>query len=145
MPNAVFDATVLVSAFLTRRGVSAQLLTQAVAGAFELLLSDAIIAETRDVLLHREHLRKRFVYTEQDVEEYCFLLRLFAHPVMDLPPLQVSRDPADDYVIATAVAAGVPYLITRDKDLLALKTYQAIQMRRPEEFIAIVRQQTPKS
>jgi predicted nucleic acid-binding protein len=60
--------------------------------------------------------------------------------VSDVPSLQVSRDPADDYVIATAVAAGVSYVVTRDKDLLTLKTYQAVQMIRPEEFIALGRQ-----
>jgi putative PIN family toxin of toxin-antitoxin system len=142
MPNAVFDATILVSAFLTKQGVSTQLLTHAVAGAFDLYLSDAIIAETRDVLFHRAHLRKRFIYTDQDVEEYGLLLRASARPVTEVPSLQVSRDPADDYVVATAVAAGVSYVVTRDKDLLTLKTYQAIHMIRPEEFIALVRQQT---
>ncbi len=145
MRNAVFDATTLVSAFLTKQGVSAQLLAHAVAGAFELYLSDAIIEETREVLLHRTHLRTRFVYTDQDVEEFCLLLRAFARNVPDLPSLRVSRDPTDDYVIATAVAAGVSYLVTRDKDLLALKTYQAVQMIGPEEFIALVRKQTPQS
>jgi uncharacterized protein len=145
MLKAVFDATVLVSAFLTPKGVSAQLLSQAVAGAFDFYLSDAIIDETRDVLLHRAHVRKRFVYTEQDVEEYCFLLRAFTRAVENVPSLQVSRDPADDYVIATAVAAGVQYVVTRDKDLTTLKTYQSVQMIRPEEFIALVRQQAPKS
>ena len=116
MPSAVFDATILVSAFLTKRGVSAQLLTHAATGAFDLYLSDAIIAETHDVLCHREHLRKRFVYTEQDVEEFCLLLRAFARAVTDVPILQASRDPNDDYVIATAVAADVAYVVTRDKD-----------------------------
>jgi predicted nucleic acid-binding protein len=52
MRSAVFDATTLVSAFLTTQGVSAELLADAVAGAFDLYLSDAIIEETRDVLLH---------------------------------------------------------------------------------------------
>jgi putative PIN family toxin of toxin-antitoxin system len=140
MRSAVFDATILVSAFLTNQGVSAELLTHAALGAFDLYVSDAILTETRDVLLHRAHLRKRFVYTDQDVDEYCLLLRLFARPVADLPTLHVSRDPADDYVIATALAAGVAYLVTRDKDLLTLKTYQTVQMIRPEEFIVTVRQ-----
>ena len=81
----------------------------------------------------------------QDVEEYCLLLRLFARPVADLPTLQVSRDPADDYVIATAIAAGVSYLVTRDKDLLTLKSYQTVHMIRPEEFIAAIRQQLLES
>ncbi len=145
MPSAVFDATVLVSAFLTNRGVSAQLLTHAATGAFDLYLSDAIIAETRDVLLHREHLRKRFVYTDPDVEEFCLLLRVFARSVPDEPSVRVSRDPNDDYVIATAIAAGTVYIVTRDKDLLTLKTYQDVQMIRPEEFSAVVRQQTQQS
>ena len=61
--------------------MSAQLLTHAMAGAFELYLSDAIIAETRAVLLQRAHLRKRFVYSDQEVEEFCLLLRAFARPV----------------------------------------------------------------
>ena len=116
MHSAVFDATILVSAFLTKRGISAELLANTVAGAFDLYLSDAIIEETREVLLHREHLRKRFVYTEQDVEEFCLLLRAFARAVTDVPIVQPSRDPNDDYVIATAVAADVAYVVTRDKD-----------------------------
>src|SRR5713101_4212475 len=85
MLKAVFDSTALVSAFLSKQGVSAQLLNHAVAGAFELYLSDAIIEETREVLLHRAHLRKRFVYSDQDVEEFRLLLRAFARNVSDVP------------------------------------------------------------
>jgi putative PIN family toxin of toxin-antitoxin system len=139
MLSAVFDATTLVSALLTPKGISAQLLSLAVGGAFELCLSNAIIAETQHVLLNREHLRLKFTYSNRDVEEFCSLLSAFARIVSDLPPLQVSRDPEDDYVIATALAAGVSYLVTRDKDLLTLKTYQDIGMIRPEEFIALLR------
>jgi len=47
-------------------------------------------------------------------------------------------------VIACALAAGVSYLVTRDPDLLTVKTYQAVQMISPEEFISSVRQQAPK-
>jgi putative PIN family toxin of toxin-antitoxin system len=141
MPKAVFDATTLVSALLTPKGVSAQLLQQAIAGAFELWLSDAIIEETRNVLFNREHLRLNFTYTNRDVEEFCSLLHAFARIASDLPALQVSRDPEDDYVISTALAAGVSYLVTRDKDLLTLKTYQDVQMIRPEAFIALLRQE----
>ncbi|MGH7966284.1 MAG: putative toxin-antitoxin system toxin component, PIN family, partial [Candidatus Binatia bacterium] len=142
MLKAVFDTTTLVSAFLTKKGVSALLLQQAVAGALELHLSEAILAETQDVLLNREHLRRNFIYTDHDVEEFCLLLKAFARLAADLPALQVSRDPEDDYVIATALAAGVSYLVTRDKDLLTLKTYQEVQIVRPEEFITLVRQHT---
>ena len=69
------------------------------------------------VFLHREHLRKRFVYTNQDVEEFCLLLCAFARPVSGLPSLQVSRNPADDYVIATAVTADVSYVVRSHKTI----------------------------
>jgi putative PIN family toxin of toxin-antitoxin system len=141
MRKAVFDTTTLVSALLTPKGVSAQLLKHAVAGAFELWLSDDILAETRDVLFNREHLRLNFTYTNRDVAEFCLLLKTFARIAVDLPSLQVSRDPEDDYVLATALAADASYLVTRDKDLLTLKTYQTVEMIHPEEFIALLRQQ----
>jgi putative PIN family toxin of toxin-antitoxin system len=141
MPNAVFDSTTLVSAFLTKNGVSSQILNQAVAGVFDLYLSDSIIEETRAVLLNRTRLRQRFTYTDQDVEEYSVLLRAFARRVIDLPNVQVCRDPNDDMVIACALAANVPYLVTRDKDLLTLKAHQGVQMIKPEEFIHVLRKQ----
>jgi uncharacterized protein len=140
MPHAVFDSTTLVSAFLTKNGVSAQLLNQAVAGVFDLYLSDGIIEETRAVLLNREHLRQNFTYTNQDVEEYSVLLRTFARRVTEFPAVKICRDPNDDMVIACALASGASYLVTRDKDLLTLKVHQAVQMVRPEEFIHVLRE-----
>lgn len=139
MLNAVLDSTVLVSAFLTKKGVSAQLLDQAVQGAFDLWLSGPLIEETRKVLLTREHLRKRFVYTDQEVEEFYSLLQAFARIATNLPSLHVCRDPNDDMVIACALAARSSYLVTRDKDLLTLKDYQGVHILPPEEFIQIVR------
>jgi predicted nucleic acid-binding protein len=64
MPKAVFDSTILVSAFLAPRGISQALLKHAVRGAFELYLSEAILEETQEVLLTREHLRRHYVYTD---------------------------------------------------------------------------------
>jgi putative PIN family toxin of toxin-antitoxin system len=144
MLKAVVDSTTLVSAFLRKKGVAAQLLDFAVKGAFEFYLAPAIIEETCDVLLNREHLRSNFSYTDQDVEEYRALLHAFARPVGNLPSVQVCRDPNDDYVIATALAAGASHIVTRDKDLLDLKSYQDVQMISPEEFIHLVRKQAPK-
>jgi putative PIN family toxin of toxin-antitoxin system len=144
MLNAVLDSTILVSAFLRKKGLAAQLLDHAVNGAFEFYFTERIIEETCDVLLNREHLRLNFPYTNQEVEEYRTLFLSLARPVGNLPAVKVCRDPTDDYVIATALAASVLYLVTYDKDLLDLKSYQAVQMIRPEAFIQLVRAQAPK-
>ena len=141
MHKVVFDSTTLVSAFLRKGGVTAQLLRCAVAGEFELYLADAIIEETQQVLLNREHLRLHFPYTNLEVVEYAVLLRTFARPVFDLPVVKVCRDPNDDYVIATALAAGASYLVARDKDLLTLATHQNVTMISPEAFMRILHAQ----
>jgi uncharacterized protein len=122
MPKVVFDSTTLVSAFLRKGGVTGKLLERAVQGEFELYLADAIIEETQQVLLNREHLRLHFSYTNIEVEEYTSLLRAFARLVSNLPNVKVCRGPNDDYIIATAIAAGASYIVARDKDLLTLAT-----------------------
>jgi putative PIN family toxin of toxin-antitoxin system len=142
MPRAVLDSTVLVSAFLTKKGVAADLLNQAIRGAFELYLSDLLINETRQVLLEREHLRKRFTYSDEDVDEFAALLRAFARVVADLPAARGSRDPADDMVLASALAARAEHLVTRDKDLLVLRSYERIAITSPEDFLGLVRRRT---
>lgn len=145
MLSAVFDATILVSAFLAPRGLSAALLAQARQGAFTLFLSADILSETRTTLLTEERIGDRYQYTDDAVAYFIAGLRDVVRSVTDLPAIQVSRDPEDDYVIATAIAAGVSHLVTRDKDLLTLKTYQKVQMILPEEFIVLVRKQSNKS
>ena len=144
-PKAVFDSTVLVSAFLTPNGLCDQLLRHGRHGAFFLHLSDEILRETRKVLLEDEDLREDYPYADQDVAAFLHTVRGAAGLVSDVPPLQgIARDPNDDMVIACALAAAADYLVTRDKDLLILKTYQHVEMIQPEEFIAIVRKQARK-
>lgn len=145
MLSAVFDSTILVSAFLTPHGLCDQLLALARRGAFDLYLSNAIMDETQEVLLERARIRQRYPYTDEQAMRFCHSLRHSFHLVKDPPPVSgVVRDPNDDMVIACALAAGVSYLVTRDPDLLTLKTHQAVQMISPEEFIFLVRSQTPK-
>lgn len=140
MPNVVLDATVLVSAFLTRGGVSDELLRHAREGAFVVFLSEDILAEVPHALAY-PRIRQRYAYTDEDVLEFCEHLRAVASPVTELPNLTgISRDPNDDMVLATARAAHAGYLITRDLDLLSLQTYENITILTPETFMAILRE-----
>ncbi len=145
MLKALLETTILVSAFLAPKGLAAQLLDQARRGAIILFLCETILAETQDTLLQEEHIRERYQYPDHAVYEFIAGLRAVVQVVPEPPVLTgVCRDPNDDYVIACALAARVSYLVTRDKDLLALGSYQSIAMIRPEEFIHIVREQATK-
>src|SRR5919202_833716 len=118
--RAVIDSTVLVSAFLTEGGVSAELLRFAREGVFLVFLSEDILTETEHTLSY-ERIRERYNYTDTDVADFLNRLRLAANLVDDLPHLTVVRDPNDDMVIATAQRAQANYIVTRDNDLLSLQ------------------------
>jgi len=141
MASAVFDTTVLVSAFLRPRqgGVSYDLLRFAHEGAFELYLSDDILEETARVLLQSARIRRRYVYPDDAVVEYCRALAGLASVVSKVPAIRVVRDPNDDMILAAALAAKADYLVTRDDDLLSLGTHKKVTMVSPEAFLTELR------
>lgn len=77
MTRAVFDSTVLVSAFLVKSGPANELLHQAEAGAFTVCLCPAILEETSRVLLDDPRIRKRYYYPDEAATQYVQLLALW--------------------------------------------------------------------
>jgi len=144
MIKAVFDANVLISAFLSRDnpgGVSNELLRFVISGAVDLQISADIIDEMTRVLLRSRRAQSRYRYSRDDVDEYRAALMMLATVIDDpLPtPGAVPRDPDDDKIIACAVAAGAEYVVTRDDDLLSLRTHDSIAIIAPEDFLHVVR------
>jgi putative PIN family toxin of toxin-antitoxin system len=55
-----------------------------------------------------------------------------------LPRINVSRDPADNYLLAMAVAAEAEFLVTGDtKDLLRLKKFGRTRILAPSSFLKL--------
>ena len=50
---------------------------------------------------------------------------------------KVVRDAADDHIIAAAVAAGAAFIVTGDRDLLALREYGGIRIITPAAFVSL--------
>jgi putative PIN family toxin of toxin-antitoxin system len=144
--KAVFDANVLVSAFLSRDnpgGVSSELLRFVVAGAIDLHLSVEIVDEAIGTLLSSMRAQRRYRYSRSDAEEYRATLMMVATIVDDPPPTPgaVPRDPDDDKIVACAVAASAQHIVTRDDQLLSLGNYAGIAITTPEQFIHLVRRE----
>ena len=141
MPKAVLDSTVLVSAFLTEAGISRQLLRESEAGNFQICIAEEILDETERVLSEYPRIRKRYRYSDEAVIEYVSLLRILSQVITPLPKIKaVVRDPNDDMVIACAVKARAQYIVTRDKDLLDLGSYQQITIISPEGFMQVLKE-----
>ncbi len=127
--KAVFDTNVLLAAFLTE-GVCEKLLTRARKRHFDLIICPFILNEFERILA------KKFSATKQ---ERVAALTSIAEAARDsvLPsavPAGACRDREDDNVLACAIEAAAAYLVTGDKDLLAMKRYKGIRIITPREF-----------
>ena len=140
MRRVVFDSTVLVSAFLRPGGVSDELLALAAEGRFALALSPEIVTETWRKLLTSTRLRARYRYTDERAHSFVRGLLRISEIIRDAAPITgVVRDPNDDMIVACAVKARAERVVTRDKDLLSIGSYEGIAMCKPEEFRMLLR------
>jgi len=136
----VLDSTILVSAFLTPAGLSSEILRFASLKLFEFISSDEILEETRFSLLLKNRIRRKYPYTDREVEEYISAMREACAIQTNLPTISVvKQDAKDDKILACAFAADADYIISRDVHLLDLKEYQGIKILKPEDFIWFLR------
>jgi putative PIN family toxin of toxin-antitoxin system len=114
--RAVLDPNVIVSALLSPYGAPADALRAWRDGAYELIVSPALIAELERVLAYPK-LRKRI--EEHDATELIEWLSRSASHGKDGPAPLSSADPDDDYLLALAASENA-LLVSGDKHLLAL-------------------------
>jgi len=77
-----------------------------------------------------------FGLTLQETEDIISAILSYAqlvHPTAPIPA--VSRDPKDNHILALAKETTASAIVTRDKDLLVLKTYDKIPIQPPEAFL----------
>jgi predicted nucleic acid-binding protein len=91
-------------------------------GAFDLVLSLAIVAEV-DAVLRRGHIRARPSFSLEDAHEVVIALLDAAEVARGAVRLDVvPTDVRDNHVIAAAIEGGARYVVTEDaRDLLSLK------------------------
>jgi len=141
MYKVVIDSTILISAFLAKTGVSAELLYKAKNGDFDMCLAEEILEEVQRALLQYPKIRKRYHYTDQAVIQFVQNLRIVTRLITELPSLEVvNSDPNDNMVVACALKARADYIVTRDNDLLSLENYKNTKIVTPESFMGILRE-----
>ena len=135
--RAVIDTNVLMAGLLWR-GPSHVLLAHVRAGTVSLVSSPALLAELADVI-GRPKFDAILTRTNTSRERSLAEVRRLAE-VIEPPPLQrpVCRDPDDDKVLALALAAKVEFIVSGDKDLLSLSSFEAIPIVAPAEAIALL-------
>lgn len=119
----VLDTNVLISGLLYPGGPPSRLVKAWRAGAFDLVISDFVIDELTRIWAH---LASRLKASPNDLADFidtigvrAELLRIDAAMLAQASTAGLS-DPDDLPVLALLIGSGADYLITGDKDLLAL-------------------------
>lgn len=128
--RAVLDPNVLIAALLSRIGPPAAIVARWLAGEFELVVSEALLAELERALAYPK-LRARI--SDEDAAHVLALLRDGARIAPDpVAPRMRSADPGDDYLPALAESAHA-VLVSGDRDLLQLP--DDLPIMTPREFL----------
>ena len=88
-------------------------------------LEDVLKRDTIQALIHPQEGRTLL--------DAIYLKAEFLPSLGGVPPY--TRDPKDDKFVACALAGDARYVVTVDKDVLALGTLSGVQMVTPEEFV----------
>jgi putative PIN family toxin of toxin-antitoxin system len=130
--RAILDANVLISAILSPHGSPARLLLAWQAGAFELVVSPALLTELARALAYPKLAR---LIPPADADAYVAWIARSAVLAADpgTAPSVHSADPDDDYLVALAIAERA-VLVSGDGHLTILA--DRLPVRTPADFLA---------
>jgi putative PIN family toxin of toxin-antitoxin system len=136
--RAVLDANTIISAMLVRGGLPARILDAAYAVAFLCFSGDAIVREVfRTLDSHR--IRRKYSFDMTDmIRLRAFLQSDLVYTPITVDVRGVASHPEDDLILATAASAKADYLVTGDRQLLALGRYQGVEIVTPRAFATIL-------
>jgi putative PIN family toxin of toxin-antitoxin system len=137
--RAVLDANVIISALIQPKGASGQILTSLLAGSsFELIVSPAILAELRRSLSYPK-VRKYIKSSDEDVDLWAASIELTAQPVDGNVRIHaVAEDADDNKYIEAAVEGLAQFVVTGDKHLLSVRSYENIRIVTPRVFVGLL-------
>jgi hypothetical protein len=138
MLKAVLDTNLIISAAITPQGQVSQILTAWRNGLFELITSPQIIEEMRWVLFSKKIMKKRSL-SRRRINDLLTEIRKTSGLVKPKITIKaVKDDPDDDKFIEVAVTAKADCIVSGDKHLKDLKSYQGIKILSAAEFMVIL-------
>ncbi|MDE0480702.1 MAG: putative toxin-antitoxin system toxin component, PIN family [Gammaproteobacteria bacterium] len=130
----VLDTNVLISALISSSGPPGQLLSAVKRGDMTLVTSEYQLEELRKVLA-RERLRPYI--KPEEAQDLINNLETIGTLIFELPECRLSPDPADNPILASAIAGNANLIVSGDKsDMLALGHVDDIRIVSPASALA---------
>lgn len=130
--RVVFDTNALIGVALRPQGNAGDVFTVCGVHRARVFISTHIILELEKTL------KEDFGFKPSDAKHTAQLLLKQCSIIKPRAVVIPRISPADCVVLGTCLAAEADYLVTYDKDLLALKTYRHTKIVRPEALRRIL-------
>jgi len=127
--KVVFDTNVFVSALVFPGGDGERALLRAIAGEHTLLVSRAIVGELLEVLA------RKFARDREELARVAVFLQDSAEIVEPTFRVAVLADAPDNRILECAVAGGADLIVTGDKQMLALGSYENVRITRLRDYL----------
>jgi putative PIN family toxin of toxin-antitoxin system len=138
--RVVADTNTVLSAFLWG-GLPKAVLDAAREGRISLHTSPALLAELEDVL-SRDKFAARIRQVGDSPADMLTAYRALVTVELPASIAPTARDPDDDAVLACALSANARLIVSRDRDLLDLKTFRGIPILAARDALAAFPQTT---
>jgi uncharacterized protein len=136
--RVVLDANVYISALLSGQGHSARIVAGWLASEFEVVVSEAILAELVRVTGY-ERLQKKYARLQ---ERRLAFIQMVAEQAVWVEPqgrlAVIAGDESDNRYLECAAAGAAQYVVSGDAHLLSVVEYQGILIMSPAAFITFL-------
>lgn len=138
--RVVIDTNVLISRLLSPTGPPARVFALWEQQRFDLLVTEAILAEYGRALRY-DKIRRYHGWADTAIEHFIQNLAELAILVTPTVTLAVVRDdPADNRFLECAQDGNAQYIVSGDRHLLALGDHRGIPILKPQAFLTALSQ-----
>lgn len=130
-PKILLDTNVIISA-LVFGGKPREILNRVQRLEIQAITSPQLLSELSEVLT------KKFGFSKEKIQLAEGLIKKYFKQIYPSQEFDIVKDKDDNRVLEAAVEGECKVIITGDKDLLKLKSFQDIEIVTPEEFLQIL-------
>jgi putative PIN family toxin of toxin-antitoxin system len=130
--KVVFDTNIFISAFVIPGSQGEEAYLHAMKGNFNLFSSVAILTEMA------QKLREKFGWQENKITRLLKAISKVATVIKTRPHIHLLDDDPNNRILECAIAAEADFIVTGDKHLLSLKTFQNISIVKLSNFLEVL-------
>lgn len=128
------DTNVFISTIIKPESRIGMIVVRMRNGEFTLLYSQQILEELTEVVT-RDKIWNKYKLTDETFNSFLNSLIEHGERVQVLTVVDVCRDPDDNLLLSIALDGKADYIVSGDKDLLDLISFQDIPIIKPDEFL----------